>query len=99
MGSSSSHFTWSCGTFESTKVWMRLDRMFTNLAGRVRWVESLVKNLPAIRSDHISLCFSLAFPLRGGVGAPSWLPQFYLEKWKGIDEVAATLNNLHEELL
>ncbi|KAL8140634.1 hypothetical protein V2J09_006655 [Rumex salicifolius] len=59
MGFFGPRFTWRMEIETQNRACKRLDRVFVNLLGRLRWEESLVKHLPVILSDHNPILLSL----------------------------------------
>ncbi|KAL8168069.1 hypothetical protein V2J09_009568 [Rumex salicifolius] len=59
LGFSGSRFTWSRGNEGNPVVDKRLDRVFINNIGRLKWESAVVRHLPTICFDHNPLYLSL----------------------------------------
>ncbi|KAL8137631.1 hypothetical protein V2J09_003632 [Rumex salicifolius] len=59
MGATRSKYTWNRGKSTTTRISKRLDRVFVNLSGRLRWQEAYVQHLAAVCSDHNPLLLQL----------------------------------------
>ncbi|KAL8153142.1 hypothetical protein V2J09_010902 [Rumex salicifolius] len=65
-----SQFTWSQGARGNPVVSKRLNRVFSNVMGRLKWDSTIVKHLPTTRSDHNPLYLSLS-PMVQVISRPS----------------------------
>ncbi|KAL8170626.1 hypothetical protein V2J09_022430 [Rumex salicifolius] len=91
MGATGSRFTWRRGITANTKVHKRLDKIFTNLLGRLRWEKAEVKHLPAIGSDHNPLYLSLT--------RPNPINHARRNNWDRNSKAYATLDDMKTKLL
>ncbi|KAL8129710.1 hypothetical protein V2J09_018865 [Rumex salicifolius] len=110
MGSCGSKFTWKKGVMQVSRKAKRLDRVLTNIQGRLQWEEAVVKHLPALSSDHNPLFLCFSGNGRGDKGRrpfrleAAWIdhPQFLgfvREHWKSDKDPCAAVAILREDLL
>ncbi|KAL8171444.1 LOW QUALITY PROTEIN: hypothetical protein V2J09_023248 [Rumex salicifolius] len=75
LGFCGSRFTWKRGNSVGSRIEKRLDRVLTNLHGRLAWEEAIVKHLPSLSSDHNPLLLKL----KGDGGGSRFRPPFRFE--------------------
>ncbi|KAL8166154.1 hypothetical protein V2J09_007653 [Rumex salicifolius] len=109
MGYAGSQFTWFRGNRENPGVAKRLDRIFSNVCGRLKWDRAMVRHLPATKSDHNPLYLMLdpvtsadqnRRPFRFEA---MWFthPNFMSlisDVWKGDSDTHLALSSLREDL-
>ncbi|KAL8141078.1 hypothetical protein V2J09_007099 [Rumex salicifolius] len=109
MGYAGSQFTWFRGNRENPGVAKRLDRIFSNVCGRLKWDRAMVRHLPTTKSDHNPLYLMLdpvtsadqnRRPFRFEA---TWFthPNFMSlisDVWKGDSDTQLALSSLREDL-
>ncbi|KAL8143934.1 hypothetical protein V2J09_016966 [Rumex salicifolius] len=109
MGFSGSSYTWNRGPKDAPTVSKRLDRVFTNIQGRLQWTDACVRHLPAIKSDHNPIYLTLSAanlvdrsrrPFRFEsmwTLHPQFMP-FVESKWQRSSSTITALSNLKTDL-